>query len=234
MNNTSIQKTNAQDIILKSKKTFIKTYGGDETQFNIEANFAMQAIKKNPRLMSDPNGLLEAVKNVALTGLTLNPTINLAYLVPRGGKATLVPSFMGLIEILRNSGSILSMRAGVIYQGDEFDYDLGTNGYLKHKPQLSPAQNTPKLAAYAIAKMPDGSETFHLMGWNDIMKRKQVAASKNVWNQWEDEMAIKTVIRNFYKFLPKTPQANQAMSIIDSQQNQETETVEAVVEDQNI
>lgn len=222
---TETKKTKAvttyRDAVLSTKTTFANQFGEQaEKIFKRESGFAILAIQGNKALEScNIDSIKKAVAMVALTGISLNPTTALAYLVPRKGQATLVISYMGMIEILRNSGSVKSLRAGVVYEGDEFDYNFGTDGYLKHKPVLNRTAGTKKIGAYAIATLPDGSEEFHFMDWVEIMKRKAKSdgakSEYSPWTNWEDEMSIKTVIRNFYKFLPKTERATEAMTAFD-------------------
>ena len=68
-------------IQVSSKKGFLAA-GGTDQQFNREAGFAMQTIQANPYLAQmDKQSILNAVVNVALTGLTLNPELKLGYLI---------------------------------------------------------------------------------------------------------------------------------------------------------
>lgn len=63
---------------------------------------------------------LQAVFNVALTGLTLNPTLKLAYLVPRYNNASrelevhLEPSYQGLVKLVTDTGSAKSVSSQVV------------------------------------------------------------------------------------------------------------------------
>jgi recombination protein RecT len=236
---TQIQKADKPkhlQAVQDAKKSFVQQYGEEKARevFAREAGFAMMAMQNNDSVAKcNPDSIRQAVACVALTGISLNPTTKLSYLIPRKGRAVLDISYMGMIEILRNSGSIKSMSAAVVYEGEDFDYELGSNAYLKHKPSPSIPANTPRLGAYAVATMPDGSTEFYFMRWQDIMKRKEVSAAGNSgpWAAWPDEMAMKTVIRTFYKFLPKTPQATQAMQLFDEAQNAQAIDIETESED---
>lgn len=200
-----------------ASNVFKTVYGEQAARvFAKEAGFALMACQNNVALQGcNPESIKQAVVSLALTGLTLNPVTSLCYLIPRKNVATLVVSYMGMIEILRNSGSVKNIRGSVVYDIDHFDFQYGSGEFLSHKPVLNrPAESKP-MAAYAIATLPDGQEIFHVMDWNAVMKRKGVASSKAVWDSWEEEMAIKTVIRYLYKSLPKTEQATKAMELFD-------------------
>lgn len=221
--NTNPVPASPRTAIQAAKSTFKDQFGTKALQiFKKEAGFALMAVSKNDLLgQCSPKSLTIAVANVALTDLSLNPTLGLAYLVPRKNKgvweATLVPSYMGMIEILRKAGSVASIYADIIYDSDSFDYKQGTTPYLDHVPTLNRSSDSKPVAAYAVATFKDGRnrKEFHLMDWNAIMKRKAVATTKAVWDKWQDDMAKKTVIRSFYKLLPKTREANDAMAIFD-------------------
>lgn len=205
-------------VAVNSANNVFKTVYGERAAqvFAKEAGFALMACQNNTALQGcSPESIKQAVVSLALTGLTLNPVTSLCYLIPRKNVATLVVSYMGMIEILRNSGSVKNIRGAVVYDVDHFDFQYGSGEYISHKPVLNRRADSKPLAAYAIATLPDGQEIFHVMDWNAVMKRKDVATSKNVWNTWEEEMAIKTVIRYLYKSLPKTEQATKAMELFD-------------------
>ena len=65
-------------------KTFIQN-GKNIQDLQRECNFAAQAMLANPYLIqcaqAFPDHFINALKNVVLTGMTLNPTLKLAYLV---------------------------------------------------------------------------------------------------------------------------------------------------------
>ena len=227
-----------QTLAAPVEKTFGTMFGKDaERVFKQEQLFAISAVRENPKLLEDVESLQLAIADVALTGVSLNPTTALAYLVPRKGKACLAISYMGMIEILRNSGSVKNITGSVVYDCDEFDFSQGTGAYLKHKPVLNRNKDAKPVAAYAVATLPDGTEQFHIMDWNAIMKRRDKSDGKNStyspWTNWEEEMAIKTVIRAFFKFLPKTQQAQNAVRVIEGEMV-DIETGEVIEDNQDI
>ena len=73
-----VQLKGLESCFISPKKAFIAA-GGTEQQFAREVNFAMQAMLNNPYLIDCarqyPDHLVEAIKNVSLTGLTLNPEL---------------------------------------------------------------------------------------------------------------------------------------------------------------
>ena len=188
--------------------------------FTKEFEFAMQIFEKNDYLakMSMPS-IKNALVNIALSGLTLNPVMKMAYLVPRKGQCCVDPSYMGLVKILTDSGSVKSIKADVVYEKDAFDVDLGSNGFLKHKPYLGADARGRKIGAYSVAVLSDGSPHIDFMRWDDIMaikaRSEAVKGGKgSPWDTDEDEMACKTVIKRHWKYLPKSERALMAANAI--------------------
>ncbi len=182
-----------------------------KVDFKKEGAFALQILKNNSFLYKvareNPESLADAVVNVALTNLTLNPTLSLAYLVPRGGKVCLQPSYMGLCKILTDAGSVKTIYAYVVYKNDEFEMVLGTNPNIIHKPAMSDKGEA--IGVYACAVLADGSKQFEYMDKEEVdkimSKSEAVKANKySSWTEWWGEMARGKVIRRMYKFLSKT------------------------------
>lgn len=188
--------------------------------FQKELEFAIQIFERNDYLakMSMPS-IKNALVNIALSGLTLNPVMKMAYLVPRKGQCCVDPSYMGLVKILTDSGSVKSIKSDVVYEKDTFDIDLGSNGYLKHKPYLGADARGRKIGAYSVAILSEGMPHIDFMRWDDIMSIKSrseaVRGGKgSPWDTDEDEMACKTVIKRHWKYLPKSERAVMAANAI--------------------
>jgi len=208
--------------IAKTKTKFLTSFPEDETFankiFQREQGFAIMAAMKNKLLTTcTPESIFSAVASVALTGLSLNPVLDLAYLVPRGGICCLDPGYKGMIEILRKSKAIKDIRCGVIYDCDYYEYSEGTGDdyYLRHKRVLNRSDDAKIIATYSIATFTDGMERFLLLDYKKLMEHKAVAATTKIWDAWEAEMCMKTAIRSHYKYLPKTEVATQIMELSD-------------------
>jgi phage RecT family recombinase len=98
----------------------------------IEYGFAKNAFRNNATLQKcDPISILESVVNIARTSLSLNPALRLAYLIPRKGKCTLEISYMGMIKLLRDSGAIQHIEAFIVFEDEEFEYNITENEMYK-------------------------------------------------------------------------------------------------------
>lgn len=188
--------------------------------FKKESAFAMQIFQGNDYLTKmNPESIKNAIVNVALTGLTLNPVMKFAYLVPRKGKCVLDVSYMGLVKILTDTGSIKNIEAKIVYENEPFEIQQGTNPYIKHG--IAPTQDKGNIiGVYSIATLNDGSTSVEWMYYNDIAAIAQrseavKAGKKSPWNTDFSEMARKTVVKRHYKYLPKSERAILAANAID-------------------
>lgn len=220
----AVREKESKVLVFSAQKQF-EASNEYKMNFNREAGFAIQILTNNPYLMKcETLSVKDAVVNIALTGLTLNPALKYAYLVPRKVKnelkCILDISYIGMIKILTDAGAVKNVDAGVIYSNDKYDFRKGSDPYFKHQPALS--NRGEKIGAYAIAFLRDGGFQFEILGREDIEKVRATSESyKNEegrkyspWETWEDEMWKKTVLKRLFKLLPKTNFSDQLIAAI--------------------
>ena len=174
-----------------------------------ELGFAMQIFQNNPTLQRcDPQSILNAVVNVARTSITLNPVMKLAYLIPRKNKCVLEFSYMGLVAMLRDNGCIKSISAHIVYEDENFEFDLANNK-IRHLPKYAQSENEHNLrkiiGCYSRATLPNNEIVYEFMPMWEIDKVKRSSeGSENkysAWQTWKDEMIKKSVIKRHFKML---------------------------------
>lgn len=175
---------------------------------------AITAINKSPDLaMADRASLFNACVECAQDGLL--PNGREAALViyntkdPAGGwtkKVQYMPMIAGIYKKVRESGEINRLAAHVVFEGDDFEYSLGINPTLTHRPNLE-STNDKVIGAYAVAHFADGEHDIEFMSMKQINKVKSASKSpdKGPWANWFEEMAKKTVVRRLSKRLPMSP-----------------------------
>src|ERR1700721_1834255 len=99
-----------------------------------ELSFALQIINKSPQLLKcSGESILTAVANISNIGLSLNPAAKEAYLIPRWNnssksmEASLEGSYVGLVKLLTNAGSVTAMTCQLVRENDDFSIDLANN-----------------------------------------------------------------------------------------------------------
>lgn len=176
-----------------------------------EIDFAAQAMMEKPYLIqcatSYPSDFVNALKNVALTGSTLNPTLKQGYLVPFKGKIQFMPSYMGLVDVLVNNGLVKKVEAHCVYDTDRFEISLGTGGHIRHVPDCWGKRAKENLkGAYYYVVMTDGTEMFDTMSVDEIeviRNRAPSSKSSSPWDTDYSEMCKKTLVRRAFKMIPK-------------------------------
>ena len=174
-----------------------------------ELGFAMQIFQNNPTLQRcDPQSILNAVVNVARTSITLNPVMKLAYLIPRKNKCVLEFSYMGLVAMLRDNGCIKSISAHIVYEDENFEFDLANNK-IRHLPKYAQSENEHNLrkiiGCYSRATLPNNEIVYEFMPMWEIEKVKRSSEGSDnkysAWQTWKDEMIKKSVIKRHFKML---------------------------------
>lgn len=116
-----------------------------------------------------------------------------------------MPMVTGLIKRLSKVG--IRIEANIVFEEElkqgKFKYELGDSPRIEHTPIMF-GERGPKIGAYMIATLADGSKMRTFMRADEIEKVRNASKSKDwgPWKSWEDEMWIKTVIRRGYKRLP--------------------------------
>lgn len=123
-----------------------------------------------------------------------------------------LPMIAGFRKKIRNSGQIADLWAEVVYAKDVFDYQLGLNRDLVHKPafQMSLKERGEIVAAYSVAKFKDGSTSFDVMSadeiwdvWRKASKQKdKEGRPTGMWKDYPSEAFKKTVVKRHAKQLP--------------------------------
>lgn len=201
-------------LVESTKDAFLSKLSNKSMSFEAEAGFAVQALSSSYSLgiaLSNKQSVIDAVTNVAAIGLSLNPAKKQAYLVPRGGKICLDISYMGLIDLAVATGSILWAQSVVVFENDEFSIQ-GFDAQPIHKFNPFSTQRGKKIGAYACVKTPNGDYLTHAMSLADIYAIRDrsegwKAGKSTPWKTDESEMIKKTVIKQAYKYWPKTSEA---------------------------
>jgi len=198
--------------------------------FEQEKSYAVQLFAANDYLekvaRQSPISLLSAMANVASIGLSLNPAKKQAYLVPRGGKICLDPSYMGMCDLAIQSGTLEFVQAKTVYANDHY-----INNGVDDKPSHSFdafGDRGEVVGFYCVAKTVVGAYLTTEMRkseTDEIMKRSESGKKqKGPWMTDYNEMAKKTVIRQAFKLWPKTEKLDRMAQAVElSNQNEEFE-----------
>lgn len=208
----SITKMNWNDAIASAQNKFNES----ELVFSEEQTFAAQLMQNNDYLLkvakNNPISLKLAMYNVAAIGLSLNPSLGLAYLVPRvlkrgePAKICVDLSYRGLISLAVESGSILWAKACLVHEHDEFLFH-GVNQTPTHNFNPFSTDRGDIVGVYCLTQLTNNCfqvETMSIAELNKVRDRSE--AYKNgfgPWIDWLDQMYLKTVCKRASKWWPK-------------------------------
>lgn len=188
---------------------------------------ALSALSNNPELASTtPKSFLASLMNAAQLGLEPNTPLAHAYLLPYKNHGTsecqLIIGYLGMAELAHRAGT--SVTAEAVYENDEFEYELGMNPKLIHKPAMKDRGNV--IAFYATWKNADmKAEGFSVMSREDVEKHakrfsKSYNSSFSPWHTSFESMAKKTVLKQALKYAPLSSEIRTAIAQDETVKNE--------------
>lgn len=169
---------------------------------------AQGALRRDQNLQKaadkNPGSFLSALLEAARLGL--EPGSEHYYLVPFGSEVTGIVGYQGEIELMYRAGAVRSIKAELVYERDEFEYQPGEQDRPKHRPDWF-GNRGEIVGAYAYAEMVGGATSRVI-----VMSKAQIEEVRNAspsgrrsgtpWDKWWDRMALKTVLHQLAKFVP--------------------------------
>lgn len=171
---------------------------------------ALSALSNNPKLYECSKlSFLGALMNAAQLGLEPNTPLGQAYLIPyynnkeKRLECQFQIGYKGLLDLAYRSGEISMIQAYIVYENDTFEYELGLEPILKHKP--APSNRGNMTYAYAMFKLKNGGQSFVVMSKDDIVnygKHYSKTYNAGPWQTDFEAMAKKTVLKQLLKYAP--------------------------------
>lgn len=151
------------------------------------------------------------------TQLGLEPGINgQGYLIAYKDTCTFVPGWKGLVDLVARAGRA-TVWTGAVFQGDQFDYQLGDEPFCRHKPGDSDGNFT---HVYAIGRVKDaqmpvievwtrGKVTKHLNQYNKVGGKHYALANENNFEMYARKVALLQVL----KYMPASIELANAITV---------------------
>ncbi|MEQ9763238.1 RecT family recombinase [Streptococcus sp. ZJ151] len=144
----------------------------------------------------------ESIYNALLDMVTqgLTPAKTQCYFVPYGNTVKLTRSYFGTMKVVKQLPEVKDIYAEVIYEGDDFKIknENGRKVFVSHDTDWMNADNA-IIGAYCIIEKVDGENILTVMTKKEIDKSWAQAKTKNVQNNFPQEMAKRTVINRAAK-----------------------------------
>ena len=220
----SLVETTGSSTAVQKQPSFAQELGGKITQFSAAlpkhipqerfARVVMTAVQRNPDLQqADRQSLWNSAMQAAADGL-----------LPDGREGALViyntkerrenrdvwikkvqwlPMVAGIRKKVRNSGLIDDWTAQVVHANDHFEFELGDDPFIKHKPFMA-GDRGPVIAAYSVATLKGGEKSREVMTRAELDKVRAASKSPDTgpWKTWFEEMCRKSVAKRHSKVLP--------------------------------
>ncbi len=181
--------------------------------------------------MGNPDSVRRAIMATAIVGITLDPASKFAYLVPRDSEVKLDISYMGLMEIAVRSGSIRFARARMVHAADTFELGAEDEAPVhKRNPFLTFEKRGEYIGVYVTVKTLQGdwlTDPMNLEQIHDIRARSSsyqgFVGDPKKSTPWETdfaEMAKKSVVKNAYKYCPRSDRLDQAIHYLNGEGGQ--------------
>lgn len=176
------------------------------------ARIALTEYHKNPKLAQcNPRSVFAAVIMSSQLGLELGIQ-GQAYLVPYWDSkreefvCQFIPGWRGLVDLAQRSGRATAW-TGAVFDGDEFEFEYGTNPFVRHIPH---GENDPKklIYTYAVGRV-RGAEFPQIEVWpvEKTLKHRdrfnKVGGRHYSFQHWE-MYARKVPLLQVLKYLPQS------------------------------
>lgn len=206
-----------KDTILGRARELTSMLGGDDDRFKRLAAVAVHAWRKMDAARSnnaeiDTYSLMEAIAFSAMLGLDAGS--DQVYLVPYAGKVTPIISPRGLTDLAYGSELVIAVESQCVLQGDMFDYDNGTNSFIKHKKGAArPRTNKERMElvthAYSFMRVVRGPHegiVQEVLTKDDIeFYRSFSKARSGPWFDNYEGMGRKTSLKRMFPKGPRAP-----------------------------
>tara|TARA_R110000868_G_C10972546_1_gene770387 strand:+ start:29125 stop:30015 length:891 start_codon:yes stop_codon:yes gene_type:complete len=228
--------TSVQEIVSNQEQAFSSVSVDQSVTWAKESQFAMQLLQANKYLSDiawgNKDSLKNAIINIAAIGISLNPASKHAYLVPRDNKVCLDISYIGLMHLAQQTGSILWGQAKIVYASDSYQ-NTGIDSPPKHNssPFLSNKNRGAIVGVYCTVKTKDGSYLTEEMNTDELDKIKAASkAAKGPWKTWPEEMMRKSVVKRASKYWPKVERLDLAIQSVNEHEGIEFKSSDTVAE----
>jgi recombination protein RecT len=186
---------------------------------------ALNCLNRTPELKECSQASFFAAL-MKLSEIGLEPDGRNAHLIPFNNNKTkikevqLIIDYKGIVTVIRRNPAIAVVKGMCVYEGDEFEYQEGSDRYFHHKPKFLQEKIIGAYSFIKFANINDWEVDF-LPLWriNEVRERSR-AKDKGPWVTDFSEMAIKTALRHHSKTMPLLPEQTAAIEADDDQFDQ--------------
>lgn len=189
---------------------------------------AWGVVRRNPRLLEcTPESIIEGIGRGAQLGLSFDPTLGQACLVPywnskkRVSEAQFQPMYRGHCQLAYRSGQVITIFSEIVHREDRFELQQGTDPKIVHVPKLEVDRDKEEewIGVYAVAKLKDGFSAFRFLTTKEVYRSRDCSKTwqnektrhESLWAKYPKEAWLKTPIPKLAKLLPQSPDMEAAI-----------------------
>ncbi len=197
-----------EEFLKPNEMRFVSALGGKE----VAAKFTravVSIVSQTPQLRQvishspmSASSLFSAALNIAHLGLHPSPTLGQAYIVPFNKRtqvrgvwqdnpiAQTVVGYKGFQTLGYRSGIIRAISSGVVFPSDEFDYAIGSGGFVRHRPaaarfnprtgkleQVTREAGERPVAVWALAETVAGGAIVDVLAYDEAVAYRNLSDS---------------------------------------------------------
>lgn len=183
------------------------------------ARITLTQARQTPKLLGcTAESLAGAVLTCAQLGMEPGPTGEAFFIPRRNGdtgewEASFELGYKGMAKLFWQHPLAKYLNTATVRVKDEFDYDLGTTPYLKHKPNKG-ERGDPEGHWYAVYLLVNGGFGFAVLDKPEVERRRSASKQPNGfgWSRNYNQMAEKSALRDAFDTMPKSPEMARALA----------------------
>lgn len=190
-----------------------------------------RASRQNPEILEcKGTSILDAAATIVGWRLEIGET---AYLVPfrdndAGVKVcTPIMGYTGMAQLLQASGAVRFVEPWCVYANEPFEIFGGSESRIEHRP-IAVADRGELRGAYVVVHLKFGARAFKWMPIEEIDAIRTTKSKRWKRGPCPPWYAMKTVIRQMAKLLPKTREVAKAFAFIQEEERAELGEEEAI------
>lgn len=181
-------------------------------------------IRNNQKLQTafvkNPKSLFASIIYCAELGLSPNSNLGEFFLMSDGEYVKPLLGYKGIIALLNRTGNIKSIWAESVHEGDDFEYEIGLEPKLIHKPKDVIRNAFTLEYIYVVVKTITDEKLFKVMSKSELTNTIGImpVSSDMYFNDSKDPnfwMLKKIVLKQLAKLLPKDKAGTMGLSIDD-------------------
>jgi phage RecT family recombinase len=200
----TVQKINPIKALLTKHSGQIKSLIPANIPADKLVKMAINILQRTPALQQCSSAsILNAVVSMAALGLSPDPLLGQAFILPYKTQAQLIVGYRGWIALLRQSVPTAELWSNIVYEEERFEVTAGLERSIVHVPERPSKRGDQIVAAYAVLRFREYQD-MEVMWAEDIEAIRDryspsYKSSSSPWQTASEEMYKKTVIRRLMK-----------------------------------